>query len=242
MAPNKFDNHIKSLLENREMQPSGAAWSKLSDRLDKDEKPNTKKWFWLSGLAASIIGVLLMINLSNSSKINPTIVNAEDIIIENAENIKKNILKNEDFQNTELVVESNIENEVVIPNVKAKKNASNIALNKKNKRQSINALSENNNINVVEDKSLIENKPLENTLVDSGIKVTKPQNSVLNEADKLLSEALLVVNTPKTETIDAASLLYDVEEEVEQSFRTKMFTKIKENVSTLTTVIVDRNK
>jgi hypothetical protein len=252
MEPNKFDNHIKSLLESREMQPSEAAWSKLSSRLDEDEKPNHKKWFWLSGLAASIIGVLLLINLYNPIKTQPEIVDIKTIEFENTEHIKNTILENEELNSTELVVDNSADNRTdnTVGNGAIKTNdetitkASNVIKNKKNKKRIVNTVVENNKVDVIENKSAIKNKINENTLalVDAAIQEPKQESNVLNETDRLLNQALLAVTTPKTETIDAASLLYDVEVEVEQTFRTKMFAKIKDNAMDLKTIIVNRNK
>ena len=245
MEPNKFDKHIKSLLEPREIQPSEAAWSKLSDRLDKDKKPNRKNWFWLSGLAASIIGVLVIINLSNSNKIQPTIVDVNTVKFEKTEVIKKDVLINEDIQTTELVVDNTLENRA--SNSKAEEIAklSNVIAAKRNKKRIENTVAENKKIDVIENNLSLKNSyntSANNTLASTILENKSEEKALINETDKLLSNALLAATTPKTETIDAASLLYDVEVEVEQSFRTRMFAKIKENVSTLTTVIVDRNK
>jgi hypothetical protein len=245
MEPNKFDNHIKSLLESREMQPSESAWSKLNDRLDQDEKPNNKKWFWLSGLAASIIGVLFMINLSNSNKTQPTIVDIETIKFEKTEGINNDVLINKENKTTELVVSTELENRASNSKAEELSKFSNVIATKRNKKYIKNTVAENKKLDVIESKSSLKNSyntSAKTTLASVILENKTEDNELINEADKLLAEALLVVNTKETETIDAASLLYDVEVEVEQSFRTKMFAKIKENVSTLTTVIVDRNK
>lgn len=243
MEPNKFDKHIKSLLEPREMQPSEAAWSKLSDRLDKDKKPNRKNWFWLSGLAASIIGVLVIINLSNSNKIQPTIVDVNTVKFEKTEVIKKDVLINEGIKITEL--DTALKHRA--SNSKAEEIAkpSNVIAAKRHKKRIKSKVAEHKKVDVIENKSSLKNSyntTANSTLVNTILENKTEEKALINETDKLLSNALLATNTPKTETINAADLLHNVEVEVEQSFRTRMFTKIKENVSTLTTVIVDRNK
>ena len=48
MAPIKFEENIKDKLEKRTVMPSEASWSKLSQRLDGEEKRNKRSSFWLS--------------------------------------------------------------------------------------------------------------------------------------------------------------------------------------------------
>ena len=242
MVPNKFDNHIKNLMENREIQPSNQAWSKLSNRIDEDQKPNRNKWFWLSGLAASLVGVLIMVNVFNASaEKTPTLVETninEDLKtdLKTTESIKIEVPKIEDVSEENQLVEIS-EVKSTLTN-KRKNNYRVESPSTKNKAATlINANQNSQNDLALNDATKTEDFKVNTTKVED-IKII----STIDETDKLLSEALLAVTTPKTETIDAASLLYDAEVEVEQTFRTKMFAKIKENVSTLTTAIVERNK
>jgi hypothetical protein len=64
MESNKFDNHIKDLLEKRTIEPSSNAWSTLENRLDHS-KANKKNWMLWSGIAASFIGVLITVSVFN---------------------------------------------------------------------------------------------------------------------------------------------------------------------------------
>ena len=62
MAPIKFEENIREKLQERELQPSKDAWSKLESRLDK-ELPEKKgsRGIWLA-IAASMTGVLLIVS------------------------------------------------------------------------------------------------------------------------------------------------------------------------------------
>ena len=88
MAPLKFEEHIKDQMEQRKLQPSADAWQKLNEQLDDESEKKNNKAFWWFGIAASIIGVLLvvtvMLNSGNENTI-PTIVDTEntDTIIKN---------------------------------------------------------------------------------------------------------------------------------------------------------------
>ena len=57
MAPIKFEEQLKDKLEQRKLQPSEQAWSKLANRLDNQEKKENRSLWWL-GVAASIVLIL----------------------------------------------------------------------------------------------------------------------------------------------------------------------------------------
>ena len=85
MAPNKFEDNIKDKLENRRLQTSPEAWSHLSDRLEHQEKGQKGFPFWLLGVAASIIGVLLVVTqflMSDIKETPPEIVGTPEVILQ----------------------------------------------------------------------------------------------------------------------------------------------------------------
>ena len=61
MAPIKFEEQLKDKLEKRTLSPSSEGWSKLSERLDADEKNSKNPIFWWLSIAA---GILIMIAIS----------------------------------------------------------------------------------------------------------------------------------------------------------------------------------
>lgn len=100
MAPLKFEDNIREQLEQRTIQPSKGSWDKLKRELDDQEggKPAKKNW-WL-GIAASIVGFLVITTVfmtANKSVKNPNI----DVV-----STKKEII--EDEKSTELVEKINI--------------------------------------------------------------------------------------------------------------------------------------
>src|SRR5690606_39312772 len=60
MAPNKFENHLKETFDKRTLKPSADAWNRLSERLETAPKKKNNSSYWWLGLAASLIGVLLV--------------------------------------------------------------------------------------------------------------------------------------------------------------------------------------
>ena len=78
MAPIKYEEDIKNRLDKRTIKPSVKSWDTLSQRLDSEEKKNNKKGFWWLGIAASVIGVLLVsnffLNIETTNNINTIVV------------------------------------------------------------------------------------------------------------------------------------------------------------------------
>lgn len=237
MESNKFDNHIKQLLEKRAIEPSSSAWSTLENRLDKT-KSHKAAWMLWSGVAASFIGILITVSVFNNQP--------NDIItVENGtpsgmntkiESNQSKSQKETTLINTHKDIIEVTQTKVVNSSVKKTKwNPSKQAKILTNQAEKNNL--QENNIAVVDKKDLILSSKTE-------VEVKPFQKTVKSEAESLLAYALKTTTkkTPNTTTIDASSLLYDVEMEVDQTFRTKLFATIKENISEIKTVIVDRNK
>ena len=75
MESNKFDDHIKNLLDKRSIEPSVNAWSNIEERLNST-KTAKRNWMLWSGVAASFIGVLITISVLNTNTKVITVVEA----------------------------------------------------------------------------------------------------------------------------------------------------------------------
>ncbi len=233
MESNKFDDHIKNLLDKRSIEPSVNAWSNIEERLNST-KTAKRNWMLWSGVAASFIGVLITISVLNTNTKVITVVEAPVEINEDVINSKEN-----SKEYTVATPKPTIENKQASPiYVSQTKNNSKTTFNKAALTPETDQLINKEPKMAVVEKDLQE---IPNSTLDkaNSIKITYK-----DEAESLLAQALQQTTSsePKSSTIDAASLLYDVEVEVEQSFRTKLFATIKENLSDIKTVIVDRNK
>ena len=100
MAPIKFEDNIKDKLENRRLKPSLDAWDSLSKRLDNQDKKKSNRPFWWLGIAASVIGVLLVVSqfVNKDDKAEPIIVDVpvnkeEQQILEPTVSIKKELIQ-----------------------------------------------------------------------------------------------------------------------------------------------------
>lgn len=252
MEPDKFEKHIKDKLNERELKPSKDAWNKLEHRLDEQEQRGAYKSFWWIGIAASVVGVLLVISqFLNGNPVEesaPQVVDAPEI-----ESV-------EDKQN-DLPVEAAV---VIDEDEKSLKIAHSKSETIKHKTQETKIIAanrdeipqENLNSELKEEASTpvaiasealtFEEKTIQHVVAK--IKVLKEQdNKVTDEAiDALLLAAqkeitLNKLYNEKTKVVDANALLQDVEAELDQSFRIKVFETLKSSYGKVKTAVAQRN-
>ncbi len=260
MAPIKFEENIKDKLEKRTLSPSSESWSKLSERLDADEQKSKKPIFWWLSIAA---GLLIMIAISvqffgadESEKVMPQIVE-EKVIEEQLEEVEPKI---EDTKSIELVseedhIEAMQDNVPIIKEaqildykkVAQKKSEPKTQLaenNETSKNIQTNGIKEevNNELQAELDNALMENAVASalNELRYENTSVTDREiDSLIKIASKDLFKEKLQKETSKT--VDANTLLMSVEDEMGQSFRSKVFDALKDSYKTVKTAVVQRN-
>jgi len=273
MAPIKFEENIKDKLEKRTIQPSTDAWEALSGNLDANDKRNRKGLFFYIGIAASIIGILLvtnmMFNTSGNQGVQPTIVDtntkASQIKLENqninqivekevvAKISEENIIKKEVNH-----INSSIKNEpklATISNQSAGKKTED-----KHDKLSTNELIDLNKIEQSVATIVVDNSKKEQVAVSTltfeelkavevvnKIKELELENGVVTNAEieNLLKKAERDILRDRiynetTRTVDADALLQDVEDDLEQSFRNKVFEGLKSSFKTVKTAVADR--
>lgn len=249
MAPLKFEEELKGKLEGREIKPSIHAWDKIAQELD-EPKPK-RKGFWTYGIAASLVGLLLIsIWLFNTdSKDTPeisNIENKEEVIKEKKEPLfeePNEVLVNVDETEKPVVEEKenrpkkerkqhqNIENlqpktPTVIANVEVKKEQNNTIVEP-----------------VFEDKLL--EKQFNNVLEAVAQLEANNTNVSDTEVDSLLRQAQREILKGKALeagiSVDAMALLYEVEDELDKTFRDKVLEKLKNGFQKVRTAVADRN-
>lgn len=247
MEPNKFEKHIKSELKQREIQPSAAAWSKLSKELDEvgNEEKNNYKWY---AIAASFIGLLVtsVIMLSgdfDSTEVPMPVVNTSveeeqfnDIVKELKEPIEEKIVGSiPSLENAQIPVESDgIENTAVKTS------------NSQTNGRILEVLDQQNDIATLDeaDDEIIQSKVLE---IVAQVDQLEQRNENLTEleVDSLLRKAqreILNEKLFKTDNaVDALALLAEAEEELDQTFRDQIFESLKTGFLKVRTAVADRN-
>lgn len=165
MAPIKFEENMKEKLEERTINPSAKSWDVLANRLDDAPVKKKTNRFWFISVAASFIGVLLLItgivNYNNEganevveTEINTTKENIkinkdaildqgsknEEIVeseIEAKNKIETEALKNQ-FVNREAQTLVNTESKKQKKSLKAEANMKTLEKNKNNKKEEVN--------------------------------------------------------------------------------------------------------
>ncbi|AUP80134.1 hypothetical protein [Flavivirga eckloniae] len=252
MEPVKFEENIKKKLEKRRLQPSDDAWDKFSKRLDnKRKKKNNKPILWL-GLAASIVGILLVIPQFFNNEIIVDDTPKTVVIPEVVEQDKNNTIAVErptHIENTldhaqtdrKEVVKKTIKPPVAIKTEFDKKQTT---IAQENATKVLKEISDNPIETVLEPLTFEEEKI---QAVANQIQKLKDNNAITDEAiDVLLLEAQKEIRLNKlyndsTGVVDANLLLQDVEADLDQSFRTKVFEALKASYSTVKTAVAHRN-
>lgn len=264
MAPIKFEEQLKDKLEKRSIQPSQDAWNKLSDKLDEVEDKQNNKGFWWLGIAAAIVGVMLAITFvfnSNTEITEPTIVDTKKENVIDTELIQnKDVLKDNNTVVTELKDETESKNiqanntktqidktplktivnqkqNAIIKEVDGKStavaNANTAEISKPNTAKAVEVLSfEDQKVkDVVAQIQQLQkdNKEVTTEEIDALLEMAHKEITM----QKLYNEAI--------NKVDANALLQSVEDDLEQSFRAKVFDAIKSGYESVKTAVAERN-
>lgn len=253
MAPNKFEENIKHKLEKRTIQPSSGAWNQLENQLGHSEKKGKAKSFLWLGVAASVIGVLLVVSQflktpKEESKI-PVIVETPQIT-------------NEEKPNQVIAKETKTEEGIETQKPEPKKNPADVKTAFSIEPGMTEMEIVTNEMASKETKNLTEKElqPIELTkqalsIEDQKIKDVVAQVRTLKENHKTITdadiEALLQqaqkeirnqqLYNEKTEVVDAKLLLQDIEADLDKSFRDKVFEALKANFKFAKTALAQRN-
>ncbi|WP_104734670.1 hypothetical protein [Hanstruepera ponticola] len=258
MAPIKFEEHIKDRLEKRTLKPNPKSWDALSKKLDEHESKKSNKLFWYVGIAASIIGILFVANsllFNTPVKIDenlPQVVDGEKIPFDNekldTKLVETPVLEDhpEHSNNHESANELTSDSKKVSKNttqrqnrIKADAKTNNLAQNQ-NSQHVLNTAFDFEQIGVEKTDNTFE--LVQESVANSTEKVVVNQSDLDSEIEKLLNEAQTTLTaTNNTKTIDANTLLQDVENDLDQSFKNKVFEALKTNFKKVKTAVADRN-
>ena len=280
MALTKFEENIKKKFEKRTLQPSANAWAKLSNDLDSCDSKRKRSFNFYMGIAASVIGLLLVtVTVFNSFENqigSPTLVNTEPSVKEgqmktgdvvNNENAQIGVVVGVSEENkqennivdkskvnpsslkndTKLVVTSKGINTILPANQTTRLIHNNFYNENESKTLGvrINSATENEKDSMPTTLTFEDSKALE---VVNQIKKLKIENGTVSDAEieNLLKQAhkdivRAQLYNKATRTVDADALLQDVEDDLEQSFRDKVFDGLKSGFRTIKTAVAERN-
>jgi hypothetical protein len=259
MAPIKFEEQLKDKLEKRTLSPSSESWSKLSKRLDADEQKSKTPIFWWLSIAAGII-ILIAISAQffstdESEKIMPKVVEENAIEETPEEKLPEGDIKKSMKLVTESSLDEKKENQTMVkdPQLMDYKNQIKQKTQSKTQLADVKKISNGMEVNNKEEVAanqlpnetnelLLKNavaEALKNSKIESVSSIDKEVDSLLKLASKELFKEKLKKETFKT--VDASSLLISVEDEMGQSFRSKVFEALKDSYETVKTVVAERN-
>ncbi|WP_338356981.1 hypothetical protein [Yeosuana marina] len=256
MAPLKFEEHIKDKLEERSIQPSADAWNKLDTRLGKPVKQSKNKPLVWIGVAASIVGVLLvgsrLFNENKTEIIAPTIV-ATPEVEKQEESTKVGVKKEDEINEVEIAKQqdSELQSKKVIVKTKANQITKDQQL--ASTKEGITNKSSNSgqarvkSFEIKKKKLSFEDEKIQELVAQ--VQNLKDKNKTVtdSEIDALLEQAQNEIRLQKeiynnaTGIVDAKALLSEVEQELDESFRDKAFKALKENFDFIKTAIANRN-
>ncbi|RMB62757.1 hypothetical protein EAX61_04050 [Dokdonia sinensis] len=269
MAPIKLEDNMKERLEERRIAPTGAAWDRISSKLDNEKGKKKGTIVLWSAIAASFVGGALITLFVLSNDVSPNDSNfveapqeestkSEEIVAPQIINDSKNV---EVVQTNEVMQSSNESKEDISEplNKSQKREAeSAIVVNKsKSFKQISNPVLTDEKTNggtvIVEnsiDKPTQESPILKNS-IDKKIKEIMTQvdvNAVTDtEVDALLKQARREIISAsvfdqQSNKVDANALLLDVEADIDpETFKDKVFGILKEGFYTARDAVADRN-
>ena len=256
MGTERFEDKIKRQLRDREITPSAGSWGKLSAKLDATQEKKRPITFWI-GIAASIIGGILILSLvfnNLTPSDTPEIVDApkeevelEKTPIETSEEIFTEIQDEEERVAALEVLEdpkTSKSNSIVAP----------VEVAHQNNRDALAVMDNTSSLKVqtLTTPSIVtSDKILDVKLIDAVASVlTQTENGQTvtdAQVNKLLAEAAAKISQERYKTdfavgkVNPQDLLLDVEFEMDNSFRDKLFEILKEGYLKAKTAVANRN-
>lgn len=256
MELNRFDQEIKNKLDKRAIAPSPDSWDTLSRRLNVQvEKRNNRSYWWL-GLAASIVGVLFVVNQFRDKEQNvvdsPKVVVApnDDLNVENVKSEKQyNITeKTSGIEQAEISDEYEANEKSNFKEHLSLRNSDRVvAETSKGKTTRLKEEKPISGIAATEEELTFEEQKIQDVVAQ--VQALKDENMLVTEADldALLISAQKEITLNKLTQgvegrVDANALLESVEQELDQSFRSKVLEAIKTSYNSVKTAIATRNE
>lgn len=241
MEPVKFEKIIKKQLGRREIAPSGDSWEKLEARLDQEDKKSKPAFFWIGIAAAAACIVFVVTALFN----NPVIEEAPVVVDQNSEKILREESQPAEI-NTSLKVENGEPlNDKPVTTKKYKVTKKGIPT-----RDHIEKMRTKTRVATTEKESGPTDKPVtkisEPTKAIAEVSTFRKSSPVTDaEITAMLLEAREIIEKDtslrETYAVNPAELLDDVEYELEEGFRQKVFEALKEGFSKAKTAVANRN-
>jgi len=237
MAPIKFEEHIKEKLDQREIQPSAGSWEKLNSQLDNSNKGSGNKWWFSAAAAVAVLLIASVLFINQQNQISNPIVETPSENYDKSDNIQfeqpVELVSEETKEENKSTIQLSAEAPAQEKTSKAqivKNDGESLALNTSENKESIEPV-------LIEPSVLKTQKEIQISEELKGIlagvsEIEKGKATVSNaEVDALLAEATAEIREKRpllnSDNITADALLADVEEEMYESFKEKVFEIVK---------------
>ncbi len=249
MELNKFEESVREKMGKREIKPSAQSWEKLEAKLDTEEnKTSQKSWKYIAAAVAVLIVAGTFLWSPNTSK-TPQIVEepVNEIIEKPTVNKPENnvqIASEENNKEEKISAEKEIKNKVASkskPVILAEK-APEVPVLEEVKIEEAVALETISIEPPVSEEKLIQSKLEEIIAAANNDEISEDEVDILlaEAASEISKERNLKLYASGTE-INANVLLAEVEDEIYQSFKAKVFEVLKEGYLKAKTAVANRN-
>lgn len=234
MKPEKFENSIKQALGEREIKPSAAAWEKLEQRLDnKKKKRPYLAWIASAAAVAAVFFVLGTYFSASTALEQPKMVEQEPAAP---------VLQEKTFEPEVIQLASEVHEDVV----EEKKASAERPVKNAILEAPVSGGSEETALasETPSEANQFEVQEKETAVAETVLKDTSEENHYTNsdaEAEALLLMATAQLEPKSSFIVNSNDLLNQVEYELDQSFRQKVFEVVKEGLSKAKTAVANRD-
>lgn len=239
MEPEKFESKVKNLLQEREIKPSTGSWEQLEQRLEQKKEAKKPLLLWIGAAAA-----VAVIFFTLGTYFNTPISLEEPQLVEQT---SEELIFEEKVEEPKVIQLATSEAKEIIEKTETEKRAS-------KERPSKNAIFETPVGNASGEKIMLASE-----ITSEAPETVKPEGQMLLAENKSISEpdmpskvsdteveALLLLAAAELKsspefTVDSGDLLHQVEYELDQSFRQKVFEVVKEGFSKAKTAVANRD-
>jgi len=252
-----FEEHLREKLDGRTLQPSANAWERLSSRLDQEKPRNTKSGIWWISVAASIVGAFFVASIFMDDKSVSTEL-VEESIEENSIRLNEVPAVLEEFETNQIAETGDVDAVKTQPSVQ--KEAGTLKKDRGHVVSLVNSspseglakqevsppLKENDQKAIIQESHDFISLKVEEVVAEVQTRTNNHQTITGDEIEALLAKAQRDIANQRilnnqVQKIDAAALLLDVETELEQSFRERVFNALGEGFNKVRTAVAERN-
>ncbi len=225
MAPLNFEEDIKQRLEQRTIKPTKGSWEKLEYMLADQEGQKRAKKYWQLGVAASIIGIIILTSIFINSSTKLIVPDAElvdtdkdsEVVKEDErvvfEQVEDEILKIEKEKNQKATESATTKNNLLHKrNVASKKEQITVLVKERKRKIDKKSIKESMIAETAEETIIVKPQEKENTLR----RFLKNNNSIIQEkiADILTQVEDLERNNTEVTNAEVDELLRKAQQDI----------------------------